>query len=189
MQKTAVEKWAPSLRRVPVVVLISALLLGLWGLRMPGPRGVVCDRAAPGQVYCQATLPSPWAWLPSRTFALQKFTITSDLCDNNPQGGVRFCHRLTLLGVGQQVTLPELRTPLSARAITEQLHQFIAGEGGPQLIWSSTTRWLPWRTLTIALLLAVANWALWDLRWPPLPPSPLAMDGAARPGGAPDSTA
>ncbi|PZV19280.1 MAG: hypothetical protein DCF21_07585 [Leptolyngbya sp.] len=189
MQKTAAEKWAPSLRRVPVVVLISALLLGLWGLRMPGPLGVVCDRAAPGQVYCQTTLPSPWAWLPSRTFALQNFTITSDLCDNNPQGGVRFCHRLTLLGAGRQVTLPEVRTPLSARAITDQLRQFIAGEGSPQLIWSSTTRWLPWRTLTIALLLVVASWALWDLRWPPVAPTPLAMDGAERPGRAPDSTA
>jgi hypothetical protein len=182
MIKIVIEKWGPRLRRVPVVVLIAVLLVGLWGLRMPGPRGVVCDRAAPDQVYCRATRPRPWAWLPqaTRPFRLHDIAITSELCDNTPRGGVRFCHRLTLLGPGRQVTLPEVRTPLSGTALSDQLHRFIAGEGSPQLIWSSNPRWLPWRTLAIALLLLIANWALWDIRWPPAPPSPLAMDGSDR---------
>jgi hypothetical protein len=104
--------------------------------------------------------------------------MTSELCDNNPRGGVRFCHRLTLLGLGQQATLAEVRTPLSATALRDQIQRFIAGEGGPQLIWSSSPLWLPGRTVAIAMLLAIATWALWDLRWPPIPPSPLALDGA-----------
>ena len=33
--------------RVPVVLLLCAGLLGLWGMSLPGPRSVVCNRAAP----------------------------------------------------------------------------------------------------------------------------------------------
>lgn len=163
--------------RVPVVLLLCAGLLGLWGMSLPGPSSVVCNRAAPNQVYCQAVPAQPW--FPHRPgFALQDIAITSELCDKTPRGGVRFCHRLTLLGAGRQVTLPEVRSPLSAAALSEQLHRFMAGEGSPQLIWSGDRPLVPWRTPAIALLLTVATWALWDVRWPPLPPSPLAMDGA-----------
>ncbi|MGB3309563.1 MAG: hypothetical protein WBG32_21685 [Nodosilinea sp.] len=177
--KTAIDHWAPRLRRVPVVVVICAALLGLWGTHVPGPSSVVCDRAAPGQVYCQAIRPRAWAWLPPQSFALQDIAMASDLCDNTPRGGVRFCHRLTLLGPGRQITLPELRTPLSATALSDQLHRFMAGEGSPQLVWSGDRSLLPWRTPAIALLLSAATWALWDVRWPPVPQSPLALDGAA----------
>ncbi|PSR13724.1 hypothetical protein C8255_24995 [filamentous cyanobacterium CCP3] len=121
----------------------------------------------------------PWAWLsPNQGFALQEIAIASDLCDNTPRGGVRFCHRLTLLGAGRQLTLPEVRTPLSASALSDQLHRFMAGEGSSQLAWSGDRPLLPWRTPAIVLLLMAATWALWDVRWPPLPPSPLALDGA-----------
>ncbi|HSM80317.1 MAG TPA: hypothetical protein VLS96_01465 [Nodosilinea sp.] len=176
------DRWAPQLRRVPVVMVVCALLLVLWGLRMPGPSGVRCDRASPHQVYCRATLARPWAWLPqaSRPFQLQDVAIASELCDNTPRGGVRFCHRLTLLGPHRQLTLPAVRTPLSAAAITEQLQRFIAGEGSPQLSWSSQPLVLPLRTVAIALLLAAAAWGLWDVRWPPAPP--LAVDGVPRDG-------
>jgi hypothetical protein len=177
---TTVNHWAPRLRRVPVVLLLCAVLLGLWGLSLPGPGRVLCDRAAPGQVYCQAIWPRPWAWLPrAQRFALQEIAIDSELCDKTPRGGVRFCHRLTLLGPGRQLTLPEVRTPLSATALSDQLHRFMAGEGSPQLAWSGDRPLLPWRTPVIALLLATASWALWDVRWPPIPPTPLALDGAA----------
>ncbi len=181
------DSWRSKLRRVPIVMLLCVALLGLWGVSRPGPRAVVCDsprqpvsdhRAAPGQVYCQATLPPPWAWLPSQRFLLDDIAITSELCDNDPRGGVRFCHRITLLGREQQVTLPEVRTPLSAATLKEQLRQFMVGEGGPSLSCSSATGDIPWRSLIIALLLAIASWALWDVRWPPLPPSSLARDGA-----------
>lgn len=178
--------WRLRLRQIPVVVVLCLGLLGLLGVSRPAPSAVVCDgpkgpvsdhRAATGQVYCRATLPPPWAWLPSQSFLLDDVAITSELCDNNPHGGVRFCHRLTLLGADRQITLPEVRTPLSAAALREQLRQFIAGEGSPRLSWSSPGR-VPWRTLAIGLLLGVASWALWDVRWPPVAPSPLALDGA-----------
>ncbi|WOD39477.1 hypothetical protein [Nodosilinea sp. E11] len=180
--KSAIENWGPRLRRIPVVVILGALLVGLWGLSAPAPQGVVCDRAAPGQVYCQASLPRPWAWWPQsqRAFALEDVALTSELCDNTPRGGVRFCHRLTLRGAEHQVTLSEVRTPLSAAALRDQLHRYIAGEGSPQLIWSSSSLGLPWRTLAITLLLAIATWALWDIRWPPLRPLPQALDGLDR---------
>ncbi|MBD1914762.1 MULTISPECIES: hypothetical protein [Cyanophyceae] len=170
--------WRLRLRQIPVVVVLCLLLLGLWGVSQPDPSAVVCDRAAPGQAYCRATLPPPWAWLPSQSFLLDDVAMTSELCDNNPHGGVRFCHRLTLLGAEHQITLPEVRTPLSAAALREQLRQFVAGEGSPHLSWSSPGSGVPWRTLVIALLLVAANWALWDVRWPPAAPSPLALDGA-----------
>lgn len=171
------DNWTLRLRQIPVVVVLCLVLGGLGWVIRPDPSAVVCARAAPGQVYCRATLPPPWAWLPAQSFVLDDIVMTSELCDNNPRGGVRFCHRLTLLGKGRQVTLPEVRTPLSAAAIREQLRQFMEGEGSPRLSWSSPGR-LPWRTLAIALLLLVAAWALWDVRWPPVPPSPLALDGA-----------
>ncbi|WP_193966842.1 hypothetical protein [Nodosilinea sp. LEGE 07088] len=144
----------------------------------PPGRQLRSRRAGAGLLPGHAAL--PWAWLPQarRPFALQDVAMSSALCDNTPRGGVRFCHRLTLLGPGRQVTLAEVRTPLSATALRDQIQRFIAGEGGPQLIWSSSPLWLPGRTIAIALLLAIATWALWDLRWPPIPPSPLALDGA-----------
>lgn len=190
------DNWTLRLRQIPVVVVLCLALGWLGWVIRPGPSAVVCDgptgpvsdhRAAPGQVYCRATLPPPWAWLPGQSFVLDDVAMTSELCDNNPRGGVRFCHRLTLLGGGHQVTLPEVRTPLSAAAIREQLRQFMDGEGSPRLSWSSPSGTLPWRTLVIALLLLVATWALWDVRWPPVPPSPLALDGAPRARRAIDS--
>ncbi len=173
------DQWSARLRRVPLALVVGGLLLGLWMVRLPGPSGVVCDRMAPSQVVCQATLPRPWAWLPqsSGPLQLQDVTITSDLCDNNPRGGVRFCHRLTLLGQGQALTLPEIRTPLSGAVLTDQIKRFMAGEGASRLSWSGPSQGWPRMTLAIALLLAVATWGLWDLRWPPAPAPWPALDG------------
>lgn len=174
------DRWRARLRQVPGILVLCGLLFGLWLLKLPGPTRVVCDRAAPDQVYCQATLPRPWAWLPQsgRPFQLQDVAIASELCDNTPRGGVRFCHRLTLLGTTQQITLPEIRTPLSGTALSDQFQRFISGEGSPQLTWSESAVAPPLRPLVLILLLAIASWGLWDLRWPPQPPSSLALDGA-----------
>ncbi len=179
------ERWEVRLRQVPLVIVLCGLLLALWGWQMPDPVGVRCDRIAPRQVTCLATLPCPWAWLPqaSHPFQLQDVAITSDLCDKTPRGGVRFCHHLILLGAGQQMALPEIRTPLSGSALSDQLQRFMAGEGSPQLAWSRPAAPLPLRPLAIVLLLAAATWGLWDLRWPSERPSErpsiLTLDGAS----------
>lgn len=178
------DRWGSRLRRVPVVMVLCGLLLGLWGLRMPGPSGVVCDRSGeptaalgdtPRPVYCQVQWPRPWAWRPQgeRTFQLHDVAITSELCDRTPRGGVRFCHHITLVGMtlagaGRQVTLPEFRAPLSGAVLTDQLQGFIAGEGSAHLSWRGDPA-LPLRFLTVILLLAVAIWGLWEVRWPPIP--------------------
>ena len=170
VQKALGEQWRTRLRRVPIVALLCVLMLGLWGMKVPEPKGVICDRTAPGTVSCQATLAypwaHPWAWLPQnrQSFELQDIAIDSDLCDNTPRGGVRFCHRLTLVGASRQITLPEVRTPLSAAALSDYLRRFVAGEGSPQLSWSTAALGFPGRTLAITLLLAIATWALWDVR-------------------------
>ncbi|WP_035992731.1 hypothetical protein [Leptolyngbya sp. KIOST-1] len=172
-------RWFASLRRLPLGLVLCVALLGVWALSLPGPSHVVCDRAASGQVYCQASHPQPWGWLARpQPLTLQDIAISSELCDKTPRGGVRFCHRLTLLGSNRQIVLPEVRSPLSAAALGDRLHGFMAGEGSPQLSWSGDRSALPWRTPTIALLLTVGTWALWDVRWPPVPTSPLALDGA-----------
>lgn len=88
------------------------------------------------------------------------FTLTSHLCDNTPQGGVRFCHRFTLLG-HPPLVLPELRTPLTAEVVSQRLRQFLAGQGPDTLVWITPrplTETL--QTLALALLLAVAAWGL-----------------------------
>ncbi|NJL45086.1 MAG: hypothetical protein HC922_03700 [Leptolyngbyaceae cyanobacterium SM2_3_12] len=172
------------LRRLPVVAVLCGLVFLIYGLGLTGRLAVICDRAAPNQVQCQVTQPRLFTWLPPSTqlFQLQDVTIASELCDNNPRGGVRYCHRLTLVGTHEQHTLPEVRTPLSATTLLENLRGFIAGEGSPRMAWSTPTT-LPnqARTGAIGLLLLVTTWGLWDLRWPPHPASFLEMDGAAEP--------
>jgi hypothetical protein len=75
---------------------------------------------------------------------------------------------MTLAGAGRQVTLPEFRAPLSGAVLTDQLQGFIAGEGSAHLSWRGDPA-LPLRFLTVILLLAVAIWGLWEVRWPPIP--------------------
>lgn len=169
------------LRRVPWVGVLCALMFLVYGLGPTGQPAVICDRAAPNQVQCQVSQPRLFSGLPASThrLQLQDVSITSELCDNNPRGGVRFCHRLTLLGDHQQYTLAEVRTPLSAATLLENLRGFMAGEGSSRLAWSAApTLTSQFRTGAIGLLLLMATWGLWDLRWPPRPASPLEMDGA-----------
>ena len=105
------------------------------------------------------------------------FTLTSHLCDNTPQGGVRFCHRVTLLG-DPPLALPELRTPLAAEVVSQQLRQFLAGGQGPAtLAWTAPrplTETL--QTLALALLLAVTAWGLTPRPRATPPPAPDESD-------------
>ncbi|MGF1570056.1 MAG: hypothetical protein ACFCVD_18630 [Nodosilinea sp.] len=166
--------------RIPVVAVVGTLLLIAYSLGATATQTVSCQRLAPGQVYCQVTQARPLSGVlaPAQPFQLQDMTISSELCDNTPQGGVRFCHRLTLLGDQGSVTLPEVRTPLSAATVIENLRSFIAGEGGTSLVWATPKDVAnPLRMFAIGILFTIAAWGFWDVRWPPLPTSPLAIDG------------
>ncbi|MEB3289580.1 MAG: hypothetical protein VKI82_06665 [Leptolyngbya sp.] len=152
--------------------------------------------ASPGQaitVHCQAPGPSsPVAHcqvdqgrrlvgLPAqhRDLTWATFTLTSTLCDNTPQGGVRFCHRLTLLGTPPLV-LPEWRTPLTAAAVSQRLRQFLAGQGPDTLTWITPRPPLePLQTVLLALLLTVTTWGLTPS--PRRPPSLSLEDSDANP--------
>lgn len=189
-------------RRIPVVALMCAVVFLVYGV-LPSPvMAVVCQAPAqtmpaPGRTtqepgmsamgnqmddsaQCQVRRSRHFGWLPAQTqtFDLRNVAIASRLCDNTPRGGVRFCHRLTLLGDRDRVTLPEIRTPLTAAALTDTLHSFMAGQGSSQLTWSTPHRLWQWlSTLILGLLVAIAAWGLWPIQWPSQRPSSLALDG------------
>ncbi len=187
----------PTSFRIPVVAVLCALVFLSYGLGASTAMAVVCeapqieDGASPlaggvAAAHCQVRQERRLGGLPAITteFNLQDVAITSRLCDNTPRGGVRFCHRLTLIGDQATVTLPEIRTPLNAATLTDSLRRFIAGQGGSagvipdrQLSWSMPRRFRSQlSTVTIGCLLSVAAWGLWAIQWPRLAPSPPAPD-------------
>lgn len=188
------------LRRIPVVAVLCILMFLGYGV-FPSPgMAVVCtappsrlapmaaedasnlvsDAAEGERTTCQVSRSRRFGWLPpqTQTFALADVEIASRLCDNTPRGGVRFCHRLTLLGDHTSVTLPEVRTPLTATTLTDSLHSFMLGQGSPQLTWSTPHRLRQGlSTMVLGLLLAVAAWGLWPIQWPSQRLASLALDG------------
>jgi hypothetical protein len=168
--------------RIPVVAVVCALFFTGYGLWVTEQRRVVCDRLAPQQVQCQVNHALLFGWLPTATteFRLQDIAIDSTMCDNTPRGGVRFCHRVTLLGSNRAQALPEIRTPLAAATIQKQFKGFMAGEGPTQLSFKMAGELATYiRTGILGLLLMVVAWGFWDIQWPPVPMSPLAIDGRA----------
>ncbi|HIK43706.1 MAG TPA: hypothetical protein IGR64_02345 [Leptolyngbyaceae cyanobacterium M65_K2018_010] len=177
-------------RSVPIVAIGCALIFLAYGLGGGPGLAVVCDGPQGDPVdtipeqfpHCRVSQWRRLGGLPAltRDFYLEDVEIVSHLCDNTPRGGVRFCHRLTLLGDPGSVTLAEIRTPLTAQSLVDGLQNFIAGEGSDRLAWTTPR---PWRghltTAIIGLLLAITAWGWWEVRWPAEPPSPLAVDGEA----------
>jgi hypothetical protein len=183
------QPWPWSIR-LPVVAVLCVLVFGVYGLGPSPVMAVMCD--APAQVsgmvgtgltdlaHCQVRQGRRFGWLPARTleFNLIDVAITSRLCDNTPRGGVRFCHRLTLIGNQDEVTLPEIRTPLAADTLTDSLRGFMVGQGSDHLTWTAPDRLIhQLSTVVLALLLTITAWGFWAVQWPPRQPSPLAMDG------------
>jgi len=176
--------------RIPVVAVLCVVMFLVLGLRATGKELTTCDRLAVGQVQCRVERSLLLGWLPTTTtqFLLQDVTIDSTMCDNTPRGGVRFCHRVTLLGQdlradleGQLTSqlLPEMRTPLSAAMVKDQFLRFIQGDGQPELTFHKRGKLSTYlRTGVLGLLLAIVAWGFWDVQWPPARVSPLAMDGA-----------
>jgi hypothetical protein len=186
--------------RIPVVAVLCALMFLGYGLGASPEIAVVCEAAQVSDTssakagerifpHCQVRQERRLSGLPAVTigFNLQDTAITSSLCDNTPRGGVRFCHRLTLIGDQATVTLPEIRTPLPATTLTDRLRRFIADQGSSDTSEPVTDRRLSWTTphslanqlstVAIGVLLSVTAWGLWDIKWPPLDPSPLSSDG------------
>ena len=175
--------------RIPVVAVICGAIFLVYGFKATTQDLVTCRRLAPNQVQCQVER-SLLGGLPMTTiqFLLQDLTIDSTMCDNTPRGGVRFCHRVTLLGealkdgAGSRVIsqlLPEMRTPLSAKTVNDQLLRFMQGDGPQELIFQTTGLLATYLQMGIlGLLLAIVAGGFWDVQWPPDKVSPLAMDGA-----------
>ena len=176
--------------RIPVVAVFCAAVFIVYGLVSTAQESVTCSRLSPGQVQCQVARSLLFGRLPTTTtqFHLRDIAIDSTMCDNTPRGGVRFCHRVTLLGnqpgANEQSRpmaqpLPEMRTPLSATTVRDQFLRFINGEGEKHLTFTLTEQLATHiRTGVLGLLLAIAAWGFWDIQWPPVQISPLAMDGA-----------
>lgn len=178
--------------RIPVVALFCGVLFAVYGLVATGQHIITCDRLSPGQVQCQVVRSFGFGRFPPTTtqFWLQEVTIDSDLCDKTPRGGVRFCHRVTLWGrslnsepgnstIAQP--LPPMQTPLSTATVREKFLRFINGEGEEQLRFTKTgQRFAYIKTTVLGLLLAIVAWGFWDIQWPPVKISPLAMDGNER---------
>jgi hypothetical protein len=168
-------------RPLPIVALLCGLIFMVYGGWLTQTTTVVCEapQEAMASAMCQVETGWPGLATRQRSFPLQTVAVTSELCDNTPRGGVRFCHRLTLGGDRDQYTLPNIRTPLSATALTADLQRFMAGEASPQLVWSEAHSFGVWLRLgAVGLLLAIAAWGLWDIQWPAPAVSPLALDGA-----------
>ncbi len=176
--------------RIPVVAVVCAAVFTVFGLTSTAQQSITCDRLAPGQVQCQVARSLLFGILPTTTtqFWLQDIAIDSTMCDNTPRGGVRFCHQVTLLGNQPETDgrsrslsqpLPQMRTPLSAATVRDQFLRFIKGEGEKRLTFAVTGQLAAYiRTGILGLLLAIAAWGFWDIQWPPVQVSPLAMDGA-----------
>jgi hypothetical protein len=176
--------------RIPVVAVVCAAFFLVYGLRSTGQQDITCNRLAPGQVQCQVVRSLFFGWLPTTTtqFLLQDLTIDSTICDNTPRGGVRFCHHVTLLGEdlsphaqGRPASqlLPEMRTPLSAITVKDKFRNFIQGDGTDKLTFEVTAQPSSYlRTGVLGLLLGIVAWGFWDIQWPPVRVSALAMDGA-----------
>lgn len=174
------------------MAVLCAVLFTAYGLFATGQRSITCERLAPGQVQCQADRSLLFGWLPTTTtqFWLQDIAIDSTMCDNTPRGGVRFCHRVTLLGNQFKIDgrgkfisqpLPEMRTPLSVATIRDKFLRFINGEGEKHLTFRVSGQLSSYiKTGVIGVLLAIAAWGFWDIQWPSTGVSPLAMDGAEK---------
>jgi hypothetical protein len=178
--------------KIPIVAVLCAAWFVMYGFWTTGQQVVTCDRLAPGQVQCQVDQSLLFGWIPTTTtqFWLQDVAIESTMCDNTPRGGVRFCHRVTLLGVDSKTEwegrrtlqpLPEIRTPLSSATVQDKFARFINGEGQEKLTFVIAGKLSTFlRTGVLGLLLAIAAWGFWDIQWPPAKVSPLAMDGVER---------
>ena len=167
-------------RRIPVVAVLCALVFILYGASPSPGISVSCQapQAEDLAPHCQVQRSRRLGWLPKQTadFTWVDFSLTSSLCDNDPRGGGRFCHRLTLIGTDQEVTLPDLRTPLPAAGVTQQLTRFMAGQEHSDLTWSqSQTGRDHLTTFGLALLLSLTAWGFGFWRWPAS--SALPMDG------------
>ena len=175
--------------RIPVIAVLCGAIFLVYGLRATERELITCARMAPGQVQCQVER-ALLRWLPTTTtrFVLQDVAIDSTMCDNTPRGGVRFCHRVTLLGEeagatseGQLISqrLPEMRTPLMKTAVKDQFLRFIQGDGQQKLTFEMAGNLASYlRVVVFGVLLGIVAWGFWDIQWPPAQVSPLAMDGA-----------
>ncbi|QQE64481.1 hypothetical protein GFS31_11620 [Leptolyngbya sp. BL0902] len=156
--------------RLAGVVVVCVLLFCLYGaspgkalrLHCPAP-----SAGAPAVAHCQLERGRRLGWLPAQHTTLDwtDFTLASRLCDNIPQGGVRFCHRLTLVGAQQHLTLSEWQTPLTPDAVVQGLRSFLSGQGQEAFDWQTPRPFSETlQTLALGLLLAITTWGLGPAR-------------------------
>jgi hypothetical protein len=167
--------------RIPFVAICCAAVFALYGLWNTEQQTINCHRID-GRVQCQVHHSLLFERLPifDSQFELLDVELHSTLCDNTPRGGVRFCHHLTLLAQdNRRYLLPEFRSPLSATTIRDDFRDFIQGQSELALSLPPASRSVNYLNIAlVGLLLALVAWSFWDIRWPPQPVSPMALDGA-----------
>lgn len=156
--------------RLPMVAWICAGVFLLYLLLATGQQVIQCDRTPTGDRQCQSRqslLLGQITWF-SQRFELKGIDLESDLCDNTPRGGVRFCHHLTLVAEDRSYPLPMFRSPLSSATIRESFDRLQAGDYPQGLTFQATRRSLvAWRIDLMALLLMIVAWGFWDWGLPP----------------------
>jgi hypothetical protein len=162
------------------VAIGCAVLFALAAVWIGAQQTVACQGLT-NQMQCQTQQVLWGQRLPLFTtdFEPVDVEVHSTLCDNTPRGGVRFCHQITLMTQDNQAyPLPEFNSPLSPQAIEEQWQEFMRGNGEPPLPLNTMGTPIDYLTMaTLGGLLMVIAWGFWDIRWPPSPISPMAIDG------------
>lgn len=145
------------------LLLICVVVFSLYGLLTTGSHRVSCDRSPSGQVLCHDRHTLLFGQIPyqDRQFSPEDVQVNAVISDATPRGGVRFTHRIILVGAGEPVMADPIVSPLSAAEVSTRLRRYLQGDGPTHLdLGTDRTGTALVRSLLLAGLLAVVVWGL-----------------------------